>query len=632
MLMRRFVFAPLAALLLTGLATLASDAQESVAPAQPTASALLDQGWTADDRERWYGATQGSRLVPLAWLRALEQPLNGAPFLDAAHMEALRYLPRANDQLPVGFAIDRRADTRMGATRLRWRVGQRNDEPWVGFTCAACHTGQMTYQGATLRIEGGATLADFQGFIEGFNYALTQTRDDPARFERFAVRVVGPADARDARRNRTMLRGALSDLVDYQNGIAAMNETSLRYGHGRLDAVGYILNKVSFVATRNAPTANEPDAPVSYPFLWNVPQHRFVQWNGVAENEPRSGPQVFDHGALGRNTGEVIGVFADVRPRGFMQIGARSSADVANLVALEQQLMRLRPPRWPAEIFGAPDRALVAEGRTLFGEHCVACHTPLARTDLTTRNIEIMVPFTIEDFDDTPGTDPWMACNTATNEAVTGALRGERRELIGGGALGRVEPASEMLRVLVTQALLFQTSDVGASAVMSAWGSHPRPRIEASGGFEGAGGGARGGVAASRPGQYTREERRARCIAALQVPNAARILAYKARPLTGAWATAPYLHNGSVANLYELLLPPAERSTRFNVGSREFDPVRVGYVTEARADNPFVFNARDEAGALIEGNANLGHDYNNSALTPAQRWAIVEYLKVIGED
>lgn len=628
--MRRFAFAPLAALVLVGLATLASDAQEAPAPpAQPTASTLLDQGWTADDRERWYGATQGSRLIPLSWFRALEQPQSEALFLDDAHMEQLRYLPRENGQLPVGFAIDRRNDARLGATRLRWRVGQGSDEPWVGFTCSACHTGQMTYRGTTLRIEGGATLADFQGFIDGFNYALTQTRDDPARFERFAARVVGPASARDARRNRTMLRRALSDLVDYQNGIAVMNRTSLRYGHGRLDAVGYILNKVSFVANRNAPTANEPDAPVSYPFLWNVPQHRFVQWDGVAENEPRGGPQTFDHGALGRNTGEVIGVFADIRPRGFLQLGARSSADVTNLVALEQQLMRLRPPRWPSEILGAPDPALVQEGRALFGQHCIACHTPLARTDLTTRNIEVMVPFTAEDFDETPGTDPWMACNTATNEAVTGSLRGERRDLIDGGALGRVEPASEMLRVLVTSALLFQTSEVGASAVMSAWGSHPRPRIESSGGFEAAD--ARG-APPPRPGAYSREERRARCIAALQVPNAARILAYKARPLTGVWASAPYLHNGSVPNLYELLLPPAERTTRFYVGSREFDPENVGYVTDRRDGGQSEFSARDDAGALIEGNSNLGHDYNNSALTPAQRRAIVEYLKVIGEE
>ena len=56
------------------------------------------------------------------------------------------------------------------------------------------------------------------------------------------------------------------------------------------------------------------------------------------------------------------------------------------------------------------------------------------------------------------------------------------------------------------------------------------------------------------------------------------LLAYKARPLNGIWTGAPYLHNGSVPNLYELLLPAADRSKTFYLGSWEYDPVTVGYV------------------------------------------------------
>src|SRR3546814_3378304 len=47
---------------------------------------------------------------------------------------------------------------------------------------------------------------------------------------------------------------------------------------------------------------NSPNAPVSYPFLWDATRSDFVQWNGVASNALL--------GPLGRNTGEVIGVFA----------------------------------------------------------------------------------------------------------------------------------------------------------------------------------------------------------------------------------------------------------------------------------------------------------------------------------
>ncbi|MGR8950163.1 MAG: c-type cytochrome, partial [Gammaproteobacteria bacterium] len=45
------------------------------------------------------------------------------------------------------------------------------------------------------------------------------------------------------------------------------------------------------------------------------------------------------------------------------------------------------------------------------------------------------------------------------------------------------------------------------------------------------------------------------------------LLAYKARPLNGIWATPPNLHNGSVANLYELMLPAESSSPTFNLVS-----------------------------------------------------------------
>ncbi|MDG2214822.1 MAG: hypothetical protein P8M70_13405, partial [Verrucomicrobiota bacterium] len=54
---------------------------------------------------------------------------------------------------------------------------------------------------------------------------------------------------------------------------------------------------------------------------------------------------------------------------------------------------------------------------------------------------------------------------------------------------------------------------------------------------------------------------------------------YKARPLNGVWATVPFLHNGSVPNLYELLSPVNERSKTFLLVSKEFDPVNVGFNT-----------------------------------------------------
>ena len=103
--------------------------------------------------------------------------------------------------------------------------------------------------------------------------------------------------------------------------------------------------------------------------------------------------------------------------------------------------------------------------------------------------------------------------------------------------------------------------------------------------------------------------------------------AYKANPAEGMWANAPYLHNGSVPNLYELLLPASQRSKQFYLG-REFDPLRVGVDTSAKSGG-FLFDT------TLLGNSNAGHSFENGSgqgiigrlLSDNERWAIVEYLK-----
>jgi hypothetical protein len=93
--------------------------------------------------------------------------------------------------------------------------------------------------------------------------------------------------------------------------------------------------------------------------------------------------------------------------------------------------------------------------------------------------------------------------------------------------------------------------------------------------------------------------------------------AYKARPLNGIWATAPYLHNGSVPNLDELLKPPHQRIKKFRVGSREFDPAVVGFRMDAGAG---------EFDAAISGNSNAGHEYKRT-FSEIERKRLIEYMK-----
>lgn len=104
----------------------------------------------------------------------------------------------------------------------------------------------------------------------------------------------------------------------------------------------------------------------------------------------------------------------------------------------------------------------------------------------------------------------------------------------------------------------------------------------------------------------------------------------KAAPRDGVWATPPYLHNGSVPNLYEILLPAAQRSKKFFLG-REYDPVKVGLDTSGKSGS-FLLDT------TLHGNSNAGHSFEDAPrgngvvgplLSDEQRWALIEYLKSI---
>jgi hypothetical protein len=106
-------------------------------------------------------------------------------------------------------------------------------------------------------------------------------------------------------------------------------------------------------------------------------------------------------------------------------------------------------------------------------------------------------------------------------------------------------------------------------------------------------------------------------------PSAAGEGAYEARVLHGIWATAPYLHNGSVPNLWELLTLPKDRKTTFKVGSLMFDQKNVGFAVN---ESPFGKGDFTVDPENANGNGNAGHAYGTD-LSEADRWALIEYLK-----
>jgi mono/diheme cytochrome c family protein len=97
---------------------------------------------------------------------------------------------------------------------------------------------------------------------------------------------------------------------------------------------------------------------------------------------------------------------------------------------------------------------------------------------------------------------------------------------------------------------------------------------------------------------------------------------YVARPLVGLWLLGPYLHNGSVPTLWDLLSPPSQRPSVFYRGYDVVDLDRVGFVSTGSEAEAYGF--RFDTG--IRGNGNGGHDYGTD-LGDNDKHALVEFLK-----
>ncbi|ODS22806.1 ribonuclease E [Candidatus Endobugula sertula] len=639
----------------------------------------LDQGWDESDSLWYYNTTQGSGLVPYDFFIVLEEETSEALLRSNKNMDKYRYLPQKPtffnpDGLPVGFV----KDTYQG-------------KDYVGYTCAACHTGQINYKGQAMRIDGGPSMADMVGFLTALEKSMSITLKDDDKRQRFVENVIALDNDFDSENE------VVTELEQWTKTIRlynTVNHSKVDYGYARLDAFGRIYNRVlqhiinkdqfaNILASVVSPTGNrvvsdeeisrvleginastlgdkefatvlerleskepgypglnqrdmlrvrnqffnEANAPVSYPFLWDIAQSNYVQWNGLANNA--------SVGPLGRNTGEVIGVFGILdwsshEPDDFSLsamitdqkrkseiIDFKSSINLVNLQRLESHLKSLQSPVWPEDILGKIDRTKADKGRLIYQQYCQSCHEVVDRD-----NADRIVVAKMSELEFI-GTDVAMAENSATYTGKSGNFQHTTQAVEGVGTLFIEEDAP------VVQILTSATKGVIATPDPDKWWirrwldriytiamalfENKMPDTIKNGNYK----------PDTTAGPYNS------------------VVAYKARSLNGIWATAPYLHNGSVPTLYDLLLPKKRaddpddgvyRPDEFSVGRREFDPVKVGFVSD---DNKgFIFRA------TRRGDMNSGHEYGAGrtpqmdgtqlpALTEEQRWELIEYIKTL---
>jgi hypothetical protein len=558
---------------------------------RPPEVVRLDQNWTTAQRKRFHHTPQGTRLIPYEWFKALEQPclspLGCGMFADTAYLTRFGFIPSEPDPelnpdgFPVGFAIDREFTD----------PSNKKAYPVVGLNCAACHTNELHHGQHAVLIEGGPAPIDVAVFQKALGLALAFNTSFPfriGRYSRFERRVLG-ANASDAQKAElkasfdAFLQSALAEkkIVDERH---IYDEAA---GFRRTDALTRIGNQVFGADTKIDANYAVSTAPVRFPQIWDASWFNWVQYNSSIADP------------LVRNIGEALGVRAVAKLYGPDAGEFDSSVNVKGLRTLEDllagpgPLQGLASPKWPT-VFPALDQPKVARGAELYQQHCQACHLPsrqdlLADLDAAYKtgaeakhwwkndlgNWFIKVTDVKMEY---VGTDPHEATDFKNRTADSGDLKK--------GVVSARVGLDLVTRGIGTR---FYTKNNIPPEQHAMWAGGRDPKDEA-----------------------VRDD-----------------LVYKARPLNGIWAVAPYLHNGSVPNLYQLLSPQSERPPTFWTGSKEFDPVNVGYDTSEMSGGYLFVTSKT-------GNSNVGHEFKDGPrgrgvvgpfLSPDDRKAIIEYLK-----
>lgn len=547
--------------------------------------------WNEAAWNAFYSESQGSRLIPYAWIKALKQA-NGQSFL-ADGLARYGYLPNPASPtpgLPAGFVVA---------------------EGDLGPNCAACHSREIEVEGKRYRIDGAPALADMGALWADLDLAVGKLLDDPGAFAEFAKTVSGASFGPE---REAALR---KDVADWHARHHAITEAGLPkdrpWGRGRIDAVGMILNRVTGLDIGTGPSRIMrqnmvmADAPVRPPFLWNAPRQDHVQWPGFADN----GDRIL---AMARNVGQVYGVFGAFAPRPDSRhlLGVNyiegNSVDFSGIMALEHLVERIAPPKWLWPV----DYALVEKGRQIFERPydengCADCHgvapgtprllnqdtwcTPVQDVGTDTREYKYLRPdWKVETGVLKGAAIPFVSKPLEEKDAPVAILATAVR-----GAI-----LQQFLPVTFDNALARKKAEVALSLL--------QPLVEELNGvytLPGAPGGARWA-----------------CRRAPEFPGKFR---YEARVLQGIWAAAPYLHNASVPSLAELLKPAKDRVAEFRVGP-VYDRATLGLAAE-QPGSSFTMKTTD-CGEIASGASRCGHDFGVT-LPEEDKKALLEYLKTL---
>ena len=602
--------------LFLSLLTVAANGSEPVSRIQK-----LDQGISDSVLRQFLKVDMQSEFFPYNWLVALEQPSSSESFWTDEHVDSLGLVPAhrtgvSDSPLPVGLArndnpspkklvvpylaagvsIDNyreridyiksakslpkakdglyqgfTGDDIKGPAQLKFSTAgveyaDRNYQPiksWAAMNCLFCHSGQIDHGQTGFLVWGGPAQVNRMAFFDRLCESLIQTIQEQEKFSRFAGKVL-PANASDSDRNE--LRAQLKLQTQGLLGFVSRNYPSVEYGFARMDAFTMLHNEITGTMLSAPENFRIPDAPVSYANIWNAPKLSWYQWNSCV-NQPLIRNCVEAMGAFGRTTVEAVDGKAVYT----------STTDIKTLKDIWDWVADIKSPAWPENVLGKIDADSATRGKLIYQrENCAKCHGdkppyPLEKPNSLGHQFDRTVQVPLKEI----GTDPRQATNFATRTAYTKATA----SMFG----GKSETAAAQI-----------LADSGVQVMILGFEKYKLTKQQQA---------EWSGYAVAIP------------------PSPEHLMTYKGRDLSGIWATSPFLHNGSVPNLYQLLLPPEQRVKKFRVGSRQFDAKYVG-----------LESSLDGNGTLLDtslpGNSNAGHDYGTD-VSEQERMDLIEYLKTM---
>jgi mono/diheme cytochrome c family protein len=610
------------------------------APAAPKPAAGLSDA----QRKDFYHLPEGSELFPADWLGALTSVKTGKPFLDG--LERFGLIPD-----PDG------PEVLSGKDKVKLSVGLTLAKPrgsslvMVGVNCAACHVGQVTYKkNKPIRIDGGPALFDVEGFYQEAFTSVAATLRDPRELLAFLGRLNQNPRKSDFSDLLKHLLAALKDPARKKDHLADLLVERLRTlaGVGADPAAGAKgSGHLRLAAAPAGPKAGE----LAKALLKAQEQAAADRLARLAALRKHAQARPEDaEGDLGK-------ALARLGPTGLALLEAR-------FVFLRRLRGQHAPdqPQYPPGP-GRIDAFVTARNLLFADKDAIPASSPvrfpriwdLAKLrwlhwDGNTNSVmerNIGQALGLGALATADGTSTVLPRNLHRLELLARKLAAPAWPAKTFGAIDR-KRAARGAKLYKKYCASCHDSRQGEDPKFKGFGVYPLTVIDTD--PERATNFAKtlsDGTEFAEALGKTLKKIKKKAFADAKIPAEeqkdydkddkdirwATTKGYVARPLQGAWATAPYLHNGSVPTLADLLLPQDSRPVVFPVGHREYDPARVGYVSEFRAipaeqrPRAWVYDTR------LKGNSNRGHSGKRfgTELDDSRRRDLLEYLKVVGE-